>query len=285
MKLKKVAVLLICGLCFMGCTSTGQEKADNDLKSELKQLNMEQFEKRIKDKDEFMVMISQSTCSHCNTMKRTLKPYFREHKDIAFYELEMDMLGDKVTDTDMNFSKLKKLVPSFSGGTPEYLYYKDGILQKQQSGEMSEIAWNNFMIDCGLIKGEKLQEKVIDYSIAESSRFKKSTIQEIADLIKDKKDFYFYFAAEDRYNADFSKKLKAYAEQHKTDIYVLNNSEVMQPMNEEESKEMNDAIEQINRSIQIEIAPSIFHIKEGKQKAVLKDNVTKEEINTWFEKQ
>lgn len=284
-KLKKAVVLLICGLCFMGCTGTNQEKTGNNLSSELKQLNIKQFEKRMKDKDEFVVMISQSTCSHCNTMKRTLIPYFREHTDIAFFELEMDMLGDKVMDTEENFSKLKKLVPSFSGGTPEYLYYKDGTLQKQQGGEMSEIAWNNFMIDCGLIKGDKLKEKVIDYSIAESEQFKESTLQEIAKLIRDKKDFYFYFAAEDRYNVDFSKKLKKYVEKNKIEIVLLNNTQVKQPVNEKESQDMSAAVEIINETMTIEFAPTVFHIKNGKQIEVLKDNVTEKELKEWFEKQ
>lgn len=283
---KITAMLILCGACLMGCTSTQEKKAASvHSKSELNQMNLEELEKKIKNKDEFMVMITQSTCSYCNTMKRTLIPYFREHPDVEFYEIEMDMLGDKVSDTEASFSKLQALVPSFSGGTPEYLYYKDGTLQKQQSGEMSEIAWNNFMIECGMVQGKKQEEKTESYSLAESKLFKNHSIPDIAKLLKEKKDFYFYFAAEDRYNATFSKKLKDYAEKNKIEIIMLNNSQVEQPASEKENEDMNTAVEVINKAMTIEIAPSVFHIKNGKQTDMLKDNVTEKELQEWFEKQ
>lgn len=284
---KTMAVLLVCGACLMGCTNTQENKsaANGSGSATLKQMDLKELEKKIKDKSEFMVMITQSTCSYCNTMKRTLIPYFREHGDVPFYELEMDMLGDKVSDTEASFSKLQALVPSFSGSTPEYLYYKDGTLQKQQSGEMSEIAWNNFMIDCGLVKGKKQDEKTESYALAESKQLKDRSITEIAKLLKEKKEFYFYFAAEDRYNAAFSKKLKTYAEKNKVEIIQLNNSKMGQPTSEKENEEMNAAIETINKAMTIELAPSLFHIKGGKQIDVLKDNVSEEELAAWFKKQ
>lgn len=282
---KKVGVLCLCMLCFAACTGKEVNVIKTDSKSELKQMNLKELEKKIKNKDEFMVMITQSTCSYCNTMKRTLIPYFREHPDVEFYEIEMDMLGDKVSDTEASFSKLQALVPSFSGGTPEYLYYKDGTLQKQQSGEMSEIAWNNFMIECGMVQGKKQEEKTESFTLAESKLFKNHSITDIAKLLKEKKDFYFYFAAEDRYNATFSKKLKDYVEKNKIEIIMLNNSQVEQPASEKENEDMNTAVEVINKAMTIEIAPSVFHIKNGKQTDMLKDNVTEKELQEWFEKQ
>lgn len=284
---KTMAVLLVCGACLLGCTSTQEKKtvASGSISSTLKQMDLKELEKKIKDKDAFMVMITQSTCSYCDTMKRTLIPYFREHTGVPFYEIEMDMLGDKVSDTEASFSKLQSLVPSFSGSTPEYLYFKDGTLQKQQSGEKSEIAWNNFMIECGLVKGKKQEEKTENYLLAESKQFKDSSITDIAKLLKEKKEFYFYFAVEDRYNAAFSKKLKDYAEKHKVEIVMLNNSRVEQPTSEKESETMNEAVDTINKAMTIEIAPSLFHIKDGKEKDVLKDNVSEKELKEWFEKQ
>lgn len=285
---KKIAAVVLCGVCLMGCTNSSNGKeaaASQDLTGELKQINMEELEKKINKKDEFMVMITQSTCTYCNTMKRTLVPYFRNHKDVPFYEIEMDMLGDKVSDTNTAFSKLQKLVPNFSGATPEYLYFKDGVLQKQQSGEMSEIAWNNFMIDCGLVKGKKQNENTKTYELAESKKFKNSSITDIADLIKKEKDFYFYFATEDRYNEIFSKTLKEYVEKHDINVQVLNNSKVGQPATEKESEAMNKAVEVINKTMMIEISPTLFHVKNGKLKDTLKDNATKEELSEWFKKQ
>lgn len=286
---KQMAVLFLCAGCLMGCTTQGDStpatQGNGHTESGLKQMDMGELETKIKAKDEFLVMITQSTCSHCITMKRTLLPYFRQHSDIPFYEIEMDMLGDKVADTNTNFTKLQTLVPSFSGATPEYLYFKDGTLQKQKSGEMSEIAWNNFMIECGFVKGKEQKEETTVYTLADSKNFKEITISEIAKKLEKKEDFYFYFAAEDRYNAMFSKTLKKYAEDRKITIYVLNNSKVSQPASEKENEEMNEAVETINKAMTIELAPSVFHIEKGKAKDTLKDNADAKELQEWFEKQ
>lgn len=286
---KQMAALLLCVGCLVGCTTQGNKtsstQGNNSDMQELKQMDLGELETKIKAKDEFLVMITQSTCSHCITMKRTLLPYFRQHSDIPFYEIEMDMLGDKVADTNTNFTKLQTLVPSFSGATPEYLYFKDGTLQKQKSGEMSETAWNNFMIECGFVKGKEQKEETTVYTLADSKNFKEMTISEIAKKLEKKEDFYFYFAAEDRYNAMFSKTLKKYAEDRKITIYVLNNSKVSQPASEKENEEMNEAVETINKAMTIELAPSVFHIEKGKAKDTLKDNADAKELQEWFEKQ
>ena len=48
---------------------------------------------------------------------------------------------------------------------------------------------------------------------------------------------------------------------------------------------MSAAVEIINETMTIEFAPTVFHIKNGKQIEVLKDNVTEKELKEWFEKQ
>lgn len=68
-------------------------------------------------------------------------------------------------------------------------------------------------------------------------------------------------------------------------IVLLNNTQVKQPVNEKESQDMSAAVEIINETMTIEFAPTVFHIKNGKQIEVLKDNVTEKELKEWFEKQ
>lgn len=285
---KQMAALLLCAGCLIGCTpqgETGGTQGSATVTQELKQMDLGQLETKIRAKEEFLVMITQSTCSHCITMKRTLIPYFRQHSTIPFYEIEMDMLGDKVADTNTNFTKLQTLVPSFSGATPEYLYFRDGTLQKQKSGEMSEIAWNNFMIECGFVSGEPQKEETTVYTLAKSKNFKEVTIGEVAEKLEKKEDLYLYFAAEDRYNAMFSKTLKEYAEAEEITVYVLNNSKVSQPASEKENEDMNRAVETINKAMTIELAPSLFHIEKGRAGDTLKDNADAKELREWFEKQ
>lgn len=286
---KQMVALLLCAGCLAGCMAqsdtTPSTQGNTGTTQTLKQMDLEKLESKIKGKEEFMVMITQSTCSHCITMKRTLVPYFRQHTSIPFYEIEMDMLGDKIADTNENFTKLQTLVPSFSGATPEYLYFKDGTLQKQKSGEMSEVAWNNFMIECGFVKGTQQKEETPDYSLASSKYIKEMTITEVAKKLEKKEDFYFYFAVEDRYNAMFSKTLKKYVEDNKITVYMLNNSKMSQPTSEKENEDMNQAIETINKAMTIELSPSVFHIEKGKAKDTLMDNADAKELQEWFKQQ
>lgn len=289
-KIKGIVLVMLASFTLFGCSqATGKNKTTTDtqydVSSKLKQLNMDELKKKITDKEEFVVMVTQSTCTYCNTMKRTIIPYFRVHKDVPFYELELDMLGDKVEDTNKNISLLQKLVPSFTGATPEFFHYKDGEKKTQISGEVSEIAWDNFMIDTGLVKAEKQKEEKVDNALADSGYFKTKSVTEIADLIKAKNDFYLLFVQEDRYSAAFTKTLKTYAEKNKMEIIILNNSAIGQPATQEESDKMTAAIGVINKAVTIEFAPSLFHVKEGKSIESLKDNVSMEEVEAWFKKQ
>ncbi|MFR5077650.1 MAG: hypothetical protein ACLTDX_06255 [[Clostridium] innocuum] len=44
------------------------------------------------------------------------------------------------------------MVPEFSDGTPELFWYENGTVKQSASGEMSEAALTNFLIDCGYSK-------------------------------------------------------------------------------------------------------------------------------------
>ncbi len=285
-----MSLLLLCG-----CSTEQADKSKSKeliaqkeivRRNELTQLDMKSLKDKLNKADDFIVMVTQSTCGYCNTMKRSVVPYLRENPDIPFFELEIDMLGSKKSDIDDNFHELGILIKEFSGNTPELLYIKDGSVVKQTSGDLDEAGFHNFLVDCGLVKEEKKAVEVITTTLRESRYLKLVDMEECAEKIENKDSFYLFIAENDRYNAALSETLAAYAEKNKVMMYVLNLTAMKQPETEEELEKLNTAMKKVETAITgYQYSPSILHIKAGKLGDILVDNVTEAELIEWFEKQ
>ena len=201
--------------------------------------------------------------------------------DILFYELEVDMLGEMKADVEKNFAKLQKKIPEFGGGTPEMFCYEKGKLKKTASGEISEAALYNFMIDCGYIKGDKKEEKTEDYSFQTSKRIKNLNLIEIAKKIDNKDTFYLMITQSDRYNQAFIKKLIPVLEDKKADVAVLHF-----PLEQKGTDdEMNKAYETLMNCVKdLSVSPAVFKITKGKAEKLLEDNVAVGDIEKAFQK-
>lgn len=276
---KLLAVFVVC-FAVSGCSDTDRMITKED--AYLRQIELKELEKKIGDKDTFVLMVSQNSCSDCDLMERTIVPFSRVHEDIDIVEL--DEQGDKIADTDQAFRDIQKLIPAFSGSTPQFFYFHEGKMEKNEQGVMSEIAWQNFMIDCGLIEGEKIKEEEKTYVLALGDHMEETTITALGKKLKNKESFYLYHAREDRYNASFSNKLSAFTDKEKKTIYVLNTSRIVQPEGEKEKKAMDEGMSIINETMNLSLSPSVYCIEDGNVKAVLKDNVTEKEITAWFAK-
>ena len=292
-KIVIVGIVLLMLVGIFGCSSKSDENKVSskepivDVKKEmeetdgLKQLDLDQTFKKIDDKESFIFMVTQSTCSYCNSFKKTLVPFLKEHRDIPFYELEVDMLGEMKADVDKNFSKLQKKIPEFGGGTPEMFCYEKGKLKKTASGEISEVALYNFMIDCGYIKGEKKEEKTEDYTFQTSKRIKHQNLIEIAKKIDNKDTFYLMITQSDRYNQAFIKKLIPVLEDKKADVVALHF-----PLEQKGTDdEMNKAYETLMNCVKdLSVSPAVFKITKGKAEKLLEDNVAVGDIEKAFQK-
>ena len=291
-----VKKIVIVGIVFLmlvgifGCSSKDKEESrkepivvEKETKETdgLKQLDLDQTFKRIDDKESFIFMVTQSTCSYCNSFKKTLVPFLKEHRDIPFYELEVDMLGEMKADVEKNFAKLQKKIPEFGGGTPEMFCYEKGKLKKTASGEISEAALYNFMIDCGYIKGDKKEEKTEDYSFQTSKRIKNLNLIEIAKKIDNKDTFYLMITQSDRYNQAFINKLIPVLEDKKADVAVLHF-----PLEQKGTDdEMNKAYETLMNCVKdLSVSPAVFKITKGKAEKLLEDNVAVGDIEKAFQK-
>lgn len=277
-------ILAVFAVCFAvsGCSDAETMLTKEEV--QLPQLQLRELEKKIGDKDAFVLMVSQNPCSDCDLMERTIVPFSRVHEDIDIVELKLDEQGEKIADTDQAFRDIQKLIPAFSGSTPQYFYFEEGKMKETEQGKMSELSWQNFLIDCGLIEGEKIKEEEKTYVLALGDYMEETTITALGKKLKNKKSFYLYHAREDRYNASFSKKLSAFTDKEKKTIYVLNTSRIVQPEGDKEKKAMDEGMSIINQTMNLSLSPSVYCIEDGNVKAVLKDNVTEKEITAWFAK-
>ncbi len=278
---KLLAVFAVC-IAVSGCADTDTLITKEDV--HLKQLTTQQLKQKLEDKDNFVLMVSQNTCNACELMERTILPFSRAHEDIDIVELKLDEQGEKISDTDQAFRDIQQMVPAFSGSTPQFFYFRDGEMKKSEQGALSELAWQNYMIDCGLLEGKKIKEEAETYPLTLGAYLKETSITAIGKKLRDKESFYLYHAREDRYNASFSKKLKKYSDQEKREILVLNSSGIVQPEGDKEKKAMDEGMSIINETMSLSLSPSVYAIRNGKVTAVLKDNATEKEITAWFAK-
>ena len=293
-KIVIVGIVLLMMVGMFGCSSKAEAEQGSkketsvdetkEIKEQdgIKQLNLDQAFKKIDDKEGFIFMVTQSTCTYCNSFKKTLVPFLKEHKDIPFYEIEVDMLGEMKADVEKNFAKLQKKVPEFGGGTPEMFCYENGKLKKSASGEISEAALYNFMIDCGYIKGEKKEEeKTEDYTFPTSKQIENKNLIEVAKKIDDKDTFYLMVTQSDRYNQAFIKKLIPIVEEKDIDVIALHF-----PLEQKGTDgEMNKAYETLMNCVKdLSVSPAVFEIKKGKAEKLLEDNVPAKDIRKALEK-
>ena len=293
-KIVIVGIVLLMLVGMFGCSSKAEADKGNEKETTvektkeikeqdgIKQLDLDQAFQKIDDKERFIFMVTQSTCTYCNSFKKTLVPFLKEHKDIPFYEIEVDMLGEMKADVEKNFAKLQKKVPEFGGGTPEMFCYENGKIKKSASGEMSEVALYNFMIDCGYIKGEKKEEeKTEDYTFPTSKQIENKNLIEVAKKIDDKDTFYLMVTQSDRYNQASIKKLIPIVEEKDIDVIALHF-----PLEQKGTDdEMNKAYETLMNCVKdLSVSPAVFEIKKGKAEKLLEDNVPAKDIRKALEK-
>ena len=87
-------------------------------KSRLYELNVDQVVEKIDNKENFILCISRTTCSHCLTYKPKLEKISRKY-NIDIYYIDIDKYDDDEVNTFRSYV-------SFDGGTPTTTFIKDG---------------------------------------------------------------------------------------------------------------------------------------------------------------
>ena len=116
MKKQKKKIIIIAVACLV--LLVGAVVADRLLSSSnLKEIKYEKMMEKVNNKDTFVVLFSQTTCSHCQAFKPKLESVANEF-NIKIYYLETDLLDED------EYKQLKKDF-SFSG-TPTTLFIING---------------------------------------------------------------------------------------------------------------------------------------------------------------
>ena len=115
-KAKKRAIIIIT-ICLI--VLIGAFIADMILgKSYLKELKYSQFVEKMENKESFVLLLSQTTCSHCKDFKPKLDKIAKKYK-ITIYYMETDLLDKDTYDT------FKKKYFNFDG-TPTTVFVING---------------------------------------------------------------------------------------------------------------------------------------------------------------
>lgn len=84
----------------------------------LKEITYKEVLKKIDKKEDFIILLSQTTCSHCAEYKPALKQIARKY-DLTIYYLDYDKYGEKKAEEIIKFF-------NFDGDTPTTFFYKNG---------------------------------------------------------------------------------------------------------------------------------------------------------------
>lgn len=87
----KKRVIILCSICFF--VLIGALVADRIIaNSYLKQLKYDEVMEKIQNKESFILLVSQTTCSHCKEYKPVFKKMLKKNKLTAYY-IEYDLLS------------------------------------------------------------------------------------------------------------------------------------------------------------------------------------------------
>ncbi|MDF9824010.1 putative bacteriocin transport accessory protein [Breznakia sp. PF5-3] len=131
--MKKIALICSCLLVvFMSSCSASYERSTKP--GEIVQITYDEYKEMKKTDDTYMVLITQTYCSHCKTYKKeTLDVYLPEH-GLTIYELNLtnEKNANKV------FNELKEEFDGEFSGTPATLIFEDGENKVMHSGVLKE---------------------------------------------------------------------------------------------------------------------------------------------------
>lgn len=121
------------------------EKEDNNTASNedynLTQMTFKEFKNKLDNKDSFLVLFTQTNCSHCIAFKPVISEVIEED-DLTIYELNIE------TFTMDEWNELTELVSV--SGTPTLTYIKDGLEKNSLVGNRDKKSIQSFLDKEGL---------------------------------------------------------------------------------------------------------------------------------------
>ena len=117
-------VLLIC-VVFSLCSCSSRH---------IKQINLDEFKEKIKNKDTFALFIGNEDCSHCVAYKPTLEKVLKKY-NIKIYHIDNNKLSEK------EYNELKSYV--YISGTPTIIFFEKGNEESTLSRIVGETSYED----------------------------------------------------------------------------------------------------------------------------------------------
>lgn len=145
MKLKHLWCIFTVFLVLSGC---GNSKSENELTTEkqpivenkpiLESIPTSKVLENMKMEETFVLVFTQTTCTHCQTFKAMLQQY-RPDQQLHVKEMILDQEADR----NQALKDLEPVFPEFTG-TPDLYYIEKGEIKSRFWNEYEEISEENF---------------------------------------------------------------------------------------------------------------------------------------------
>lgn len=148
MKLKKYMCAFVALLVVLsGCSGSGTTSEPGKVET----ITTAQVVEKMNNKEEFVVVFTQTTCDHCKIFMNMLDEYLPKH-NITMYDMILDHEGNR----EQALKELGTLFPDFTG-TPDIYYVKDGKIESRfwdeyQSEGLTETTFNAWVNKHELLK-------------------------------------------------------------------------------------------------------------------------------------
>ena len=135
MKLKYFCCIFAACLLLAGC---GNSEKKAEYQPVLEGLSTRKVLENMKMKESFVLVFTQTTCSHCQTFKAMLDQH---RSDVQIHVKEMVL--DAESDRNQALKDLEPVFPEFTG-TPDLYYIEKGEIKSRFWNEYDEISEANF---------------------------------------------------------------------------------------------------------------------------------------------
>lgn len=135
---------------------SGCGDSEPSVPGKVERINTAVVAEKIKNEEDFAIVLTQTSCGHCQTFHTMLTDYLPDH-NVTLYEVELDWVNDK-EGTQVALKELEAIFPDFNG-TPDLYYLEKGKIksrfwdEKEYQGEgLSESSFHQWAQEYNLIK-------------------------------------------------------------------------------------------------------------------------------------
>lgn len=116
-------IIVIAAVGSMIYASISLNANQKELDSHLVELTLTELQDKVKNKESFVLIFTQTQCSHCASYKPKAKKVFLENNIIG-YEIDLT----KLTKTER--AQLNEIANTTDNGTPTTVFIKDGVEER-----------------------------------------------------------------------------------------------------------------------------------------------------------